>query len=89
MAVVTIARLSEEITRLLAEENPAAASSISINEIKISIGQVVNQLLKIDYLNINTKLGETIPNGSVLGLYENIEVSSFNGKSQSVCQLSH
>lgn len=86
MATLTIARLAEEIERLLAEENPAAASSISINEIKISIGQVCNKLLKADYAT-NVKLGETIPNGSMIGLYENIAVNNNSGKSQAVLPI--
>lgn len=82
MAVVTIGRLSEEILKMLSGGEIQAASNIDINEIKISIGQVVNSLLKIEHFNINEKMGETIPNGSVLGLYENISCETWNGKSK-------
>jgi hypothetical protein len=82
MAVVTIYRLAEEIKRLLDGGDNPAASDISIPEIKIAIGQVANSLLKVDYLQINTKMAETIPNGSVLGYYSNLTVESWKGKSR-------
>ncbi len=82
MAVVTIGRLSEEILKYLSGGEIQAASNIDINEIKISIGQAINSLLKIEHFNINEKMGEAIPNGSVLGLYEGIECVTWNGKSK-------
>lgn len=85
MAVVTIYRLAEEIKALLDGGNPPAASSISYNEIKISIGQVCNALLKVEHFTINEKMNERIPNGSVLGWYDGISVYSSNGKSK--CSL--
>lgn len=42
-------------------------------------------MLKVEYFTINAKMGETIPNGTVLGLYEGLEVFTSNGKSQ--CNL--
>lgn len=87
MAVITLGRLSEEILKMLSGGDIQAATNISQNEIKISIGQVCNTLLKVDYLSINGKMGEMIPNGSVLGLYENIPVTSWNGKSQSTLPI--
>lgn len=82
MAVPTIYRIAEQALSLIEGGNAPAASSISISELKIACGQVINSLLKTDYLSINTKMGEAIPNGSMLALYENIEVISSNGKSQ-------
>lgn len=77
MPAPTLYRLAEETLRLLSGGNIPAAKDISISEIKIAIGQVINKLLKIDYLNVNMKTGEAIPNGSVLGLYENIPYTSY------------
>jgi hypothetical protein len=85
MAVVTIGRLSEEILKILLGGDIKAASNISKNEVKISIGQVLNNLLKIDYLSTNLKTGELIPNGSVLATYENIACEKWNNKSR--CSL--
>lgn len=79
----TIYRLSEEILKMISGGDIQAATNISINEVKISICQVVNQLLKVEHLNVNMKMGEMIPNGSVLGLYEGIDVTSYGtGKSK-------
>lgn len=78
----TVYRLAEEILKLLTGGDPPAATDISINEMKISIGQVANSLLKTEYFQVNGATGETIPNGSVLGLYEDIAVESWSGKSR-------
>jgi len=82
MAVVTIYRLAEECLKLLSGGDPPVATDISLNEMKISIGQVANGLLKTEYLQVNIPMREMIPNGSVLGLYEDIAVTSYNGKSK-------
>lgn len=87
MAVVTIYRLAEEILKVLSGGDIQAATNISLNEIKISIGQVCNQMLKIEHFNANEKLGEKIPNGTVLGLYEGIAVTSYNGKSKATLPI--
>lgn len=81
MAVVTIYRLAESCLSLIEGGNPGAASSISLNEMKIACGNVINSLLKIEHFSINEKLGEKIPNGSVLGLYEGIVVTRRSDRS--------
>ncbi len=86
-APVTIYRLSEEILKMLSGGDIQAATNITQNEIKISIGQVINQLLKVEYFSINGKMNEAIPNGSVLGYYEGIDVTSWNGKSISTLPI--
>jgi len=85
MAVVTIYRISEEILKMLSGGDIQGATNVTLNEVKISVGQVINSLLKVDYLSTNAKMGELIPNGTVLGLYEGIEVSTWNNVSQ--CSL--
>jgi hypothetical protein len=88
MAVITPYRLSEEIMKLLLGSDPQAASNVTINELKISIGQVINNLLKIDYLSVNTKLGEAIPNGSVLATYDGIAYTSWKqGRSKATLPI--
>lgn len=82
MAIVTPLRLAQEIKKLLDGGDIPIASNVSLGEIKISIGQVLNQLLKIDYFQTNLAIGEKIPNGSVLALYEGIAVTSWNRKSK-------
>ncbi|MES2287386.1 MAG: hypothetical protein V4547_16960 [Bacteroidota bacterium] len=87
MGVVTIYRLAEQALSLIEGGDLKAASSLSINEIKIACGQVINAILKTDYLTINGKMGEVIPNGSVLALYENIPCETNNGKSQATLPI--
>lgn len=83
MAVPTIFRLAEECLKMLNGGEIQTATDVSLNEIKISIGQVCNSLLKIEHFQINEKMGEKIPNGSVLGLYEGIvPVSWVTGRSK-------
>lgn len=77
----TIYRLADECARIIYGGNIPDAGKVHINELKISCGQVINSLLKVDYLQINGKLGETIPNGTVLGLYEDIPVTQWRGRS--------
>jgi hypothetical protein len=83
MAVVTIYRLAEECLKIINSGDIPAASPTSINEVKIAIGQVINQLLKVDYYQVNVNQRELIPNGAVMGLYEDIAVTSYGtGKSR-------
>jgi hypothetical protein len=88
MAATTIYRLAEQVSKLLQGGDISVAAQPSFSELKIAIGQVINEALKIDYFQTNMLRGEDkerIPNGSVLGLYENIAVESWNGVSR--CDL--
>lgn len=87
MAVVTIYRLAESCLSLIEGGDPAAASSLTFNEIKIACGNVINQLLKTEYFSVNVASRESIPNGLCLGLYENIQVFSYNGKSKATLPI--
>lgn len=78
----TIYRISEEILRILSGGKIPVATNVSINEVKIAVGQVANSLLKIDYIQINTRQGEMIPNGAVLGYYPGLVVERWKGKSR-------
>lgn len=83
MAALTLYRLSEEIIKILNSGDIQAASNYSFNEIKLAICQVANSLLKTEQLSVNMQMGEMIQNGSVLGLYEDIAVTSYGtGKSK-------
>lgn len=79
MPVLTLYRLAEQSFGLIEGGDPATAASISFNELKIACSQVINKLLKVEYFNVNAKIGEPIQNGTVLGLYENIAVVPYNG----------
>lgn len=87
MAATTIYLLAEQTMKLIEGGTRSAGSSITFNEIKLACGNVINQLLKTEYLSINAKMGETIPNGTTLGLYEGIDVVSYNGKSKATLPI--
>jgi hypothetical protein len=88
MAVVTIQRLAEEIMKMLNGGKIQAASSTSFNEIKIAIGQVANSLLKTEYFQTNLQMGERIPNGMVLALYDGIQPVAYGiGKSKATLPI--
>lgn len=87
MAVITIFRLSEECLRIISGGNPTVGSKVTMPELKIACGQVANSLLKIDYFQTNQRTREMIPNGTVLGLYENIPVAKYKNKSQAILPI--
>lgn len=88
MGVLTLYRISEQVISLVEGGNRGAGASISFNEIKIAVAQVVNKMLKVEYLSINGKMGETIPNGSVLGLYEGITTTKWvTGRSKATLPI--
>jgi len=79
MGVMTLKYLAEGAFSLIEGGDPAAASSISYNELKAYCAAIINRLLKTEYFSVNSKIGETIQNGTVLGLYENIDVVPYGG----------
>ncbi len=87
MGILTIYSLAESAFNLIEGGDPKAASSIGFGELKVACGQVINSLLRTEYLQVNTAMGEKIPNGSVLGLYENISVTSYNSKSKATLPI--
>lgn len=88
MAILTKYSLAEAVWNLLEGGTPGAAASVGLDEIKVGCGQVINSLLKTEYFQVNGKLGETIPNGSVLGLYEGISPYSWvTGKSKATLPI--
>ncbi len=88
MAAPTIYRLAEEILKIVSGGDIQASTNVSINEIKVSIGQVLNQILKTEYFSVNTKSGEAIPNGYCLATYTGIDVTQYgNGKSKATLPI--
>ena len=87
MAVITIYRLAEECGRIIYGGNIPVAGKVALPELKVACGQVINSLLKIDYFQVNSRTREMIPNGAVIGLYENIPLTKFHGKSQAALPI--
>jgi hypothetical protein len=67
----TIARLADEILLLLSGGRVGNATKWHPTEIKLSICQVANQLLKVEYFSQLTPLQEFIPSGAAMATYEN------------------
>lgn len=84
MGVVTKYRLAEECGRIIYGGNIPVAGKVLLPELMISVAQVANAVLKTEYFQINAKMGEMIPNGAMIGLYENIPITQWRGKSQAL-----
>src|SRR6185312_849940 len=74
-------RLAEECMRLLSGGRIGAASKFHINEIKISVCQVANQLLKMEYMQTNLPLGERVPAGAAVMTYDNLPAYKYKNVS--------
>lgn len=79
---LTKGRLAEEIMLLLNGGRIGDASKYHINEIKISICQVCNQLLKLEYFNTTLPFGDIIPDGAAIGTYEKLLVEKWSNTSK-------
>lgn len=76
-------QIAEQVLLRLNGGQTANASKFHINEIKISVAQVANQLLKLEYLETNMRMREMIPNGAAIATYENILVTQYKNVSKS------
>lgn len=81
----TIGRISEQIQRIVSGGDPASTERITLPEIRIAIGQVLNRLLKMERL-VNYNEGEKSPVVDVaIAEYDNVPVSTY--KDTSSCEL--
>lgn len=69
-------KISEQVQRLIAG-NPIIAARIHINDIKLLVEQVSNQLLKADYFAVNIPDGDTMPNNCMVFTYESVPVTTY------------
>lgn len=74
--MTTKKKISEQVQRLLAG-NPIIAARIHINDIKLLVEQVSNQLLKADHFQVNVPEGDTIPNNCMVFSYDNVPVTTY------------
>jgi hypothetical protein len=66
--------------------NPIISARVHINDIKLLIEQVSNQLLKTDYFQVNMPEGDTIPNNCMIYSYDQIPVTTYK-TTKSKCTL--
>lgn len=69
-------KIAEQVQRLL-KGNPIISARVHINDIKLLIEQVANQLLKADYFAVNVPEGDTIPNNCMVFTYDNVPVTTY------------
>lgn len=74
--MTTKKKIAEQVQRLL-KGNPIISARVHINDIKLLIEQVSNQLLKTDYFSINMPEGDTVPNNCMVFTYDNIPVTTY------------
>jgi hypothetical protein len=76
-------KLAEQCVRILNGGEIPVATKVKINEAKIAVEQVLNKLLKMEYLNLNIPTAELIPNGASVATYEGITVTQYGTRSKS------
>jgi hypothetical protein len=79
--------MAEQCLRIISGGELPNAIQPTIPQIKILLGQVINQLLKVGFFEVNMADGERIPNGLVIGTYEDIAVEGYNGKSRALLPI--
>lgn len=77
-------RLAEEVQLLLSGGRVGIATKYHINELKLSVCQVANQLLKMEYMSNLAPLQEFIPNGAAIGTYSNNLVTKWSNTSKTL-----
>jgi hypothetical protein len=81
----TIGRISEQIQRIVSGGDPSNTQRVTIPEIRIAIGQVINRLLKMERL-VNYQEGERSPVvDAAIAEYDNVAVTTY--KDTSSCTL--
>lgn len=76
-------KIAEQAVRILNGGEIPVASKVKILEAKLAVEQVVNKLLKMEYLNINIPSMELIPNGASVATYTGITVEQYGTRSKS------
>jgi uncharacterized protein YkuJ len=78
----TIFGIVESVRSLQEGGDTPNASKFEQNEVKIAVIQVINSLIKSQHLTEEMAGGEQIPDGTVLGEYDNVAVESYKGVSR-------
>lgn len=81
----TISLLADQVLRRLKSGRSDAATGITMEDLKRSVVQVLNGLLRIGHLQ-NMQGGETIPDGIMMATYLNVPVSTYQ-KNMATCIL--
>lgn len=76
-------KIAEQCVRLLNGGEVPVASKVKIREAVIAVEQVLNKMLKMEYLNLNIPTAELIPNGASVATYVDIPVVQYGNRSKS------
>lgn len=80
--MATLYSIVESVRGLQQGGDPPNAAKFTFQEIKIAVIQVINSLIKSQHLTEEMAGGEAIPDGTVLGEYDNVPVESYKGVSR-------
>jgi hypothetical protein len=69
-------KISEQVQRMITG-NPTISSRVHMNDIKLLVEQVANQLLKADFFAVNMPDGDSIPSNCMIYTYESVPVSTY------------
>lgn len=69
-------KIAEQIQRML-KGNPVISARVHINDIKLLVEQVANQLLKAETLSINMPEGDSLPPNCMVFTYDNVPVTTY------------
>jgi hypothetical protein len=78
--MTTKAKLAEQILRLYKGGEVSNDNSLSLNEVKLLVGQTINRLLKVELFNVNMAAGDNFPPHAIIASYPDITV--LNGSSE-------
>ena len=74
-------RLAEQILLKLTGGSPQVASKVQLDDIKLAIGQKINEIYKASHFSVTLASGETVPDGLMLATYTGIAVTSLGERS--------
>lgn len=69
--------IGEQVKLRLAGGKGKEADWADIREVYTAIGQVLNQMVKLDYFKGSMPIGETVPDGMCVATYDNIPIKSY------------
>jgi hypothetical protein len=70
-------KIAEQVLFQLKGGDPSAGASVEMPEVLEKIGQIANARIKATFFSDTMAAGERVPDGAVIGVYENIEVESY------------
>lgn len=67
--MITKGKITDQILRLYTGGNPSDDKEVSRDDINVLVGQVINRLLKTEYMAVNMQAGEMFPPHTLITTY--------------------